>query len=91
MAYRTVWEEKGVCWHLSGVVTEAEVFAFTNAFYENPKSDNSKYKIVDCEHVDRFELEDSTMEEIAALDYAASSRAVYEYLGLMPPVCQSVI
>jgi len=72
MPYITSWEEKGICWQLSGVVSSREIFEFTNAFYENPKSDTIKYQIVDCLNVERFELDEFTMTEIAALDYAAS-------------------
>ena len=72
MAYITRWEEQGVCWQLSGVVTSQEIFDFTNEFYENPQSDTVSYQIVDCLKIERFELDSETMLEIAALDYAAS-------------------
>ncbi|MCK5648432.1 MAG: hypothetical protein KAI22_06085 [Gammaproteobacteria bacterium] len=72
MAHITNWEEQGVSWQLSGVVTSQEIFDFTNEFYENPKSDAVSYQIVDCLNVERFELGSETMLEIAALDYAAS-------------------
>lgn len=72
MPYKTNWEENGICWQLNGVVSAQEIFEFTNAFYENPESDAVNYQIVDCLNVERFELDDETMAEIAALDYAAS-------------------
>jgi hypothetical protein len=72
MSYKTNWEENGICWQLSGVVSAQEIFEFTYAFYENPESDAVNYQIVDCINVERFELDDETMAEVAALDYAAS-------------------
>ena len=72
MAYNTFWEEKGIRWELSGIVTSQELFDFTNAFYDNPKSDFICYQIVDCLNVKEFVFDQETMAEIAALDYAAS-------------------
>lgn len=72
MAYSTFWEEKGICWELSGIVTSQELFEFTNAFYDNPKSDTIRYQIVDCLNIEKFVLDKEAMAEIAALDYAAS-------------------
>jgi len=72
MAYKTFWEKKGICWELSGIVTSQDLFDFTNAFYDNPKSDTVRYQIVDCLNVEKFVFDKETMAEIAALDYAAS-------------------
>lgn len=72
MTYITNWEEGGIYWRLLGVVTSEEIFEFSNAFYESPKSDLIRYQIVDCLNVEKFELNKTTMAEIAALDYAES-------------------
>ena len=72
MPYTTTWEDDGILWQLSGIVTSDELFKFTNAFYSDPRSDDTKYQIVDCSHIEKFDLNDETMVELASLDAAAS-------------------
>ncbi len=72
MSYTTTWEDKGILWQLSGIVTSDDLFIFTNAFYSDPRSDDINYQIVDCSHIEKFALGDETMLELASLDAAAS-------------------
>lgn len=72
MSYKTLWENNGVCWQLSGIVTAQEILDSNNEFYQDPRSDTCKYQLVDCTRLEKFELDDSTMKELAAMDYAAS-------------------
>jgi len=72
MSYTTTWEDYGILWQLSGIVTSDELFKFTNAFYSDPRSDDIKYQIVDCSHIEKFDLDGETIMEVASLDAAAS-------------------
>ena len=72
MSYTTTWEDNGILWQLSGIVSSQEIFEFTNTFYADPRSDDIKYQIVDCSCIEKFDLGDETMREVASLDAAAS-------------------
>jgi len=81
--YITQWEEHGIYWQLSGIVTADEIFQFTNEFYNDGRSDSIHYQIVDCSRVEQFKLEEETMMEVAALDYAASLSIVNVKVALV--------
>ena len=40
MSYTTTWEDNGILWQLSGIVSSQEIFEFINTFYADPRSDD---------------------------------------------------
>ena len=72
MPYITKWEEKGIYWIYSGIVTHQEVFDSNNEFYEDSRSDSLLYQIVDFTNIEDVEFDNLTMQQISFMDYASS-------------------
>ena len=72
MPYTTTWEEKGIIWKYSGVISKEEVLQSNHEFYSDERSDSCKYQIVDGREIDDLAIEYSTMKHVAAMDHAAS-------------------
>ena len=72
MPYTTTWEEKGIIWKYSGIISKEEVLQSNHEFYSDERSDNCKYQIVDGRDIDDLAIEYSTMKQVAAMDHAAS-------------------
>lgn len=72
MPYKTVWEEKGVCWQYSGNVTGEELFQTALEFYEDERFDEVKYLLVDLRKVKQYDGSVGQLEKIAVMDMGAA-------------------
>lgn len=71
MAYRTIWEPHGVVWVYSGQVTAEEIESANREFYGDPRSDRTRYQIIDTRQVDGVEWGDRSIKTTAAQDSGA--------------------
>jgi len=73
VAYQTYWEDHGVYWIYSGIVTEKEVLDSNHEFYQHQQSNKCHYQIIDALEVELFDFQNDAMVDLAALD---SSHAI---------------
>ncbi len=73
MPHITIWEENGIYWKYSGVVTLQEVFEANNEMYGNPKFDHISYQIVDFLEVDKLDFKDEDVAVPAATDFSTTT------------------
>jgi hypothetical protein len=72
MPYEAIWEDKGIYWKFSGVLTGDDLRQSNMDIYGDPGFDKLRYQIVDMLDVDSFDVEADAMEEVTAMDAAAS-------------------
>ena len=72
MSYTMNWEEQGNVTSYYGVVDISEVFESDREFYNDPRSDKAKYRIIDFSQATPGLVDESLIEDIAAMDYGAS-------------------
>ncbi len=77
MSYEVIWEEKGINWKYSGVLTNNDILQSNTLIYGDPRFDKMRYQIVDMLDVESFEVDRETMEEVAVMDIAASGTNPY--------------
>jgi len=68
MACKLIWEEKGVLFSHSGIVTNQEVMEMNNLMYGNPKFDSISYQISDYTLVESNHVTHSGAKVIGTLD-----------------------
>jgi len=72
MSYKTTWEKKGIVWEYSGVVSPEDILNSNKEFYQDSKSDSTTYQIVDLSNIDNIDLDEFSVEAVAAMDFAES-------------------
>ena len=72
MAYQTTWEDKGIYWKYTDTVTPEDIFNSNHEFYQDSRSDNVDYQIVDFTNIQEIGFNDQTMKQIASLDSVES-------------------
>ena len=72
MPFTINWEEQGSVTSYYGTVDISEVFETDREFYNDPRSDSSKYRIIDFSQATPGFVDESLIEDIAAMDYGAS-------------------
>ena len=73
MSYQTEWFKRGIRWEYYGDVTSAEIEAANNAFYADPRSDQSRYQIIDARQVSSVKWSDFEISKTAAFDRGAEA------------------
>ena len=74
MPITTYWEPEGFVFKSSGVVTAEEIFESGDEFLAVPEGITPKYQLVDCLHVEQFNLSEVDVVNISADDLAASRK-----------------
>lgn len=72
MPHKTTWTANGIIWEYSGIVTLEQVADANTEFYNDPRSDNSKYQIFDVSAVDEIVGDEAQAKRLAAIDHGAS-------------------
>jgi len=72
MAYEINWEPRGVVKRFFGIVKAGEVLAAVVRVEADERFDSLRYVINDLSSVDGFEITHGEVEEVAAIDKAAS-------------------
>ena len=72
MPYETIWEEKGVYWKYSGILTGDDILQSNIGIYGDSRFDNLRYQLVDMLDVESFDVDTEAMEEVTAMDAGAS-------------------
>jgi hypothetical protein len=70
MPYQTIWEQQGVFWKYSGIITNEDIVHSNNEFYGNPRSEDANYQLVDGTKIEKLKIDLSSVELLAATDYA---------------------
>lgn len=73
MPYESTWSLTGVYWRYYGVVSYQEIQAQNWEFYSNPKSDTTKYVLIDALEVTGLDWPQDEIKKIAAFDVGGSS------------------
>ena len=71
MPFSTNWEDRGVVWVFAGDVTAEEIERANAEFYEDPRSDQARYQIIDARAVTSVEWNDMDIKTTAAMDIGA--------------------
>ena len=72
MPYETKWEEKGIYWKYSGILTGDDLLQSNMGIYGDSRFDKLHYQIIDMLDVETFDVDTETMEEVTAMDLGAS-------------------
>ena len=72
MPYTKDWETEGVVTTFFGTVSIEEVIRADIEFYEDPRSDNSKFQITDFSGIIPESANDADIQKIAAFDAGSS-------------------
>lgn len=72
MAYKTTWEEHGIFWEYSGVLTSQDLIDSNYEFYNDSRADSALYQLSDFSNVEKNELDELTIERITAMDFGQS-------------------
>ena len=72
MPYTTTWNNEGVYWKLTGVVTEEEVEQANGEMYGDGRFDSLKYSIWDTSNVERFDMSLEDIDISAETDFSTT-------------------
>ncbi len=72
MAYKTIWEEHGIFWQYFGVVTAEDISQSQEEFFEDYRSKNSKYQLIDTSGIEELIWQGDDIVETSANDVGAS-------------------
>ena len=72
MPYTTTWKKRGVIWEMSGDCHIGEIAQMNMNFYNDTRSYNCKYQILDCLAVENVEVDENSLKMIAAVDAAGA-------------------
>jgi hypothetical protein len=73
MPYQSIWEERGIHWKYTGLLTGDEILQSNMDIYGDPRFDRLRYQIVDMLGVETFDVSTESMEEVALMDVGAST------------------
>jgi hypothetical protein len=72
MPHQTLWENKGIYWRFSGVVTLDEQELADGEMYGDPRFDELEYFIWDGTDIDKVDYHETEADEPAAIDKVSS-------------------
>ena len=72
MPYTTTWQNHGIAWTYSGVLTGKELLNSNLEIFGDERFDDIRYQIVDLTAVDSIEVTEKHMRKIAHLEMAAA-------------------
>ena len=68
MAYKTIWEEKGIYWVFSGALENDDLIKSNKEAYEDPRFQNIEYELCDFNAVDSFPVDSTTIRMVGEMD-----------------------
>ena len=74
MPYTTHWEDRGIRWVFTGVLTNEELLNANLDIYDDPRFMEMHYQVVDFLQVTNFNVTPEVVREIGILDEKASQR-----------------
>jgi hypothetical protein len=74
MPYTTHWEDRGIRWVFTGVLTNEELLNANLDIYDDPRFMEMRYQVVDFLQVTNFNVTPEVVREIGILDEKASQR-----------------
>ena len=72
MAYKLIWEEKGVTAYFKDTVNDIELNEIVSQFYSHEQFDSIRYLLISFLGVETFNITTEALEEIGAMDRAAA-------------------
>lgn len=72
MPFETLYEEHGILWNMSGIVTADDIKEIDNILYGLPDFDSLHYIIFDYTAADDFQMEVQEVIKVAAVDSVAA-------------------
>ncbi len=72
MPFRTIWEKEGIKWEFYDFVSALEIGKANKVFFDDPRSKNSKYQLIDTLETTGVEWDPLNIVEISVNDVAAS-------------------
>lgn len=83
MAYRIIWQPRGVIWTFYDALTSEDAIQANLDIYGDPRFDDLRYQIVDISGVKEFKATSDAMEETAAMDEAASLHNPHQIVAVV--------
>jgi hypothetical protein len=83
MPFKGIWEDGGVFFDFSGVVTAQEIENVQDLFYGDARSDSSKYILFDISGIEQFLVEEYDIKFFAARDAGASKSLLFMKVALI--------
>lgn len=74
MPYETHWENDGVRWVYTGVMSDDDVLRSNQELYEDSRFETIKYEIADLTHIARFAATAETVRKLTHMDAEQSAR-----------------
>ena len=74
MAYKTFWEEKGIKWVFSGILTNDNLLNCNKELYEDPRFLDIEYELCDFTAVKSFPLDSEVINMVGKMDLEQSKR-----------------
>lgn len=72
MPYRTKWEDRGIVWEFHGDVSARDIERANEEFYADPRSDRTRYQIIDATETASVEWAQRDITHVAAHDAGAA-------------------
>lgn len=72
MAYELIWEQDGLIFSYSGIVTNEDAIHSNEQYYSDSRSDDIRFQIVDFTNAEKINIDEETVEYIGAMDCAQS-------------------
>lgn len=72
MPYKISWQEHGVVWHYSGLLTGNELLQSNLDIFGDERFDDIRYQIVNLAGAEKIEVTEQHMRKVAHLDMAAA-------------------
>jgi hypothetical protein len=83
MPFKTIWEDRGVLFDLSGTVTAQEITDIQELFYGDARSDSAKYVLFDISNIEELAIEEQDITFFAARDAGASKSISFVKVALI--------
>lgn len=74
MPYSSYWEQQGVLFVFSGIVTDQDLLEANLDIYDDPRFMDLRYEVANFLDVTEFNVTSDMIRKVADLDYAASKR-----------------
>jgi hypothetical protein len=72
MPHEAIWEDRGIYWKFTGILTGDDLRQSNTSIYGDSRFDKLRYQLVDMLDVESFDVDTEAMEEVTAMDAAAS-------------------
>ena len=74
MSYETFWEEKGIRWVFTGILTSEDLLRSNLELYEDERFDTIEYELADFTGIESYAATAETIRRVARMDRDQSVR-----------------